>query len=146
MLYFYLAKTSLDEKLGFRYMEKTLEVFVMTKDITRKRLGAQLNAARRNRHWRLQDFAQRTGRNPGRLSEMETGSANSSVDMLTDAGESLGMSLVYVPTDRLEEIMRMIGQPTAAPAAGAVMPSVYDEVFVDDSVDEEEGPSHAGPK
>ncbi|MCP3468471.1 helix-turn-helix domain-containing protein [Bradyrhizobium sp. CCGUVB23] len=119
----------------------------MSKDSVRKRLGSQLNTARRERKWRLQDFAQRTGRNPARLSEMETGSANSSIDMLTDAGETLGMSLVYVPTERLEEVMKMIGQPTASPTAGSPMPSVYDEVFVDDSVDaDEEEPSHAGPK
>lgn len=78
---------------------------------------------------------------------MERGSANSSIDMLTDAGETLGMSLVYVPTERLEEVMKMIGQPTASPTASSPMPSVYDEVFVDDSVDaDEEEPSHAGPK
>ena len=119
----------------------------MSKDSVRKRLGAQLNAARRDRRWRLQDFAQRTGRNPARLSEMETGSANSSIDMLTDAGETLGRSLGYAPTERIEEVMKLIGQPTELPTAGSPTPSVYDEVFVDDSVDaDEERPSHAGPK
>jgi transcriptional regulator with XRE-family HTH domain len=118
----------------------------MSKANTKARLGRQLNMARRERKWRLQDFAQRTGRNPGRLSEMETGSANSSVDMLTDAGETLGMSLIFVPTERLEEVMKMIGRPDREPLGGVRAPSVYDEVFVDDSADDEEqAPSHAGP-
>jgi transcriptional regulator with XRE-family HTH domain len=119
----------------------------MSKEITRKRLGQQLNAARRNRNWRLHHFAERTGRNPARLSEMETGSANSSIDMMTDAGETLGMSLVFVPNERMEEVMRMLGQTTAAPTAVSRVPSVFDEVFVDDRMDEEEEiPSHARPK
>jgi transcriptional regulator with XRE-family HTH domain len=129
--------------LIFRYKEIIDRIFGMSKEISRRRLGAQLKQARAARGWRLQDFSRMTGRSPARLSEMETGTANSSLDSLTDAGETLGMSLVFVPMERLQDVLAMTGQ---APSVrnSATVPSVYDEVFVDDSIDAEV-PSDAGP-
>jgi transcriptional regulator with XRE-family HTH domain len=121
----------------------------MSKDQTRKRLGRQLATARRSKHWRLDDIARRTGRQPGRISEMETGKANSTIDMIADAGETLGLSLLFVPTRRLEDIMRIIGDSAPAQVPAHDLPSVFQKAFVDDSVedDEQEEPNrHARPR
>jgi transcriptional regulator with XRE-family HTH domain len=133
----------------FLYIEKLSDIFVMSKDRTRKRLGRQLAAARRSRHWRLDDIARRTGRQPARISEMETGKANSTIDMIADAGDTLGLSLLFVPSHRLEEILRIVGD--AAPAQVPVhdLPSVFQKAFVDDSVEDDEqerADRHAGPR
>lgn len=119
----------------------------MTENETRKRLGQQLARARRGRNWQLSQVARRTGRPNSRISEMETGATNSTVDMLADAGEALGMSLVFIPDDRLDEVLKLIGEPQVQmPVPTGPAPSVFDDAFVDDTLDEEEGPSHAGPK
>jgi transcriptional regulator with XRE-family HTH domain len=121
----------------------------MSKDFTRKRLGRQLAAARRSRHWRLDDIARRTGRQPARISEMETGKANSTIDMIADAGDTLGLSLLFVPNHRLEDVLRIIGEPAPPQVAAHNLPSVFQKAFVDDSVeaDEQEEPDrHARPR
>lgn len=121
----------------------------MPKDHTRKRLGRQLATARHSRHWRLDDIARRTGRQPARISEMETGKANSTIDMIADAGETLGLSLLFVPDHRLEEILRIVGDPAPTQAPAHDLPSVFQKAFVDDSVedDEQEKPDrHARPR
>jgi transcriptional regulator with XRE-family HTH domain len=73
----------------------------------RQRLGEQIARARKERGWSLADMAKRTGRNAGRFSEMEGGKSNSTVDSLADAGLVLGMELVFVPANRLEEALAM---------------------------------------
>ena len=78
---------------------------------------------------------------------METGAANSTVDMLADAGEVLGISLLFIPNERLEAVLNLIGQePAREPIAAGPLPSVFDEVFVDDALDDEEEQPRAGPK
>src|ERR1700676_4400710 len=119
----------------------------MAENDTRKRLGQQLARARRGRSWHLSQVARRTGRPNSRISEMETGATNSTVDMLADAGEALGMSLVFIPNDRLDEVQKLISeQPVQAPVPTGPVPSVFDDAFVDDTLDEEEEPPHARPK
>ena len=121
----------------------------MPKEETRKRLGRQLAVARRGKHWRLDEIARRTGRQPARISEMETGKANSTIDMIADAGETLGMSLVFVPDDRLKEVLGLIGEPVSLPAPTRDLPSVFEKAFVDDSLDEDEAEEairHARPR
>jgi transcriptional regulator with XRE-family HTH domain len=110
----------------------------MSKDQTRKRLGQQLATARRSKHWRLDDIARRTGRQPARISEMETGKANSTVDMIADAGDTLGLSLLFVPSHRLDDVLRIIGQPAPPHVPARDLPSVFQKAFVDDSVEDDE--------
>lgn len=117
----------------------------MSKYDVRKRLGSQLAEVRKHKHWRLSDVARRTGRQPGRISEMETGKANSTIDMMADAADTLGMSLVLVPNDRLEEVMKIIGQSPVQPAQSDRIKSVFEEVFADDRDDDEES-AHAGSR
>lgn len=119
----------------------------MTEHETRKRLGQQLSRARRSRNWQLSQVAHRTGRANSRISEMENGATNSTVDMLADAGDALGMSLVFIPNDRLEEVLKLIGEPQVQPPVPTgPAPSVFDEVFVDDAIEDKEEPSYARPK
>ncbi len=66
--------------------------------------------AQRARVRRLADVAKRTGRDVGRISEMEAGKSNSTVDSLSDAGRILGMELVFVPASKLEEALAMSGK------------------------------------
>lgn len=117
----------------------------MSEEIARKRLGRQLAAGRRNRNLRLHDIARLTGRQAGRISEMETGKANSTIDTIADAGQALDMSLVFVPNDRLSEVLRIIGEPATPLAPVGELPSVFDKAFVDDSPeeDDEEAAPHA---
>jgi transcriptional regulator with XRE-family HTH domain len=116
----------------------------MSKDSTRERLGRQLATARRSRHWRLDDIARRTGRQPGRISEMETGKANSTIDMIADAGDTLGLALLFVPSHRLKEVLRIVGEYDPPQVPSQDLPSVFQKAFVDDSVedDEQKEPDH----
>jgi transcriptional regulator with XRE-family HTH domain len=121
----------------------------MSQDQTRKRLGQQLATARRSRRWRLNDMARRTGRQPARISEMETGKANSTIDMIADAGETLGLSLLFVPSHRLEDVLRIVGEHAPPHVPAHDLPSVFEKAFVDDSVedDEQEEPNrHVRPR
>ena len=104
---------------------------------TRMRLAAQIAAARRGRRWRLSDLAKRTGRNQGRLSEMETGRANSTVSSLAETGEALGLTLLFVPDDKLDQVLDLIGQPRPAPVTRNV-PTVLEELFVSPEPDPED--------
>jgi len=119
----------------------------MSENETRKRLGQQLSRARRSRSWQLNQVARRTGRPNSRISEMENGATNSTVDMLADAGQALGMSLVFIPNDRLDEVLKLIGEPQVQPPVPTwPVASVFDDAFVDDSLEDEEEPSDARPK
>ncbi len=112
---------------------------------TRRRLAEQLSAARRSRRWRLSDLGQRTGRNLARLSQMETGKANSTVDSLSEVGEALGLSLVFVPTDKLDAVLALIGAAPPTNPAPRDVPSAFEELFVRPPEDETEEDDRARP-
>lgn len=106
---------------------------------SRLRLARQLAAARHDHGWRLFDLARRTGRNPGRLSEMETGKANSTLDSLSEVGEALGLTLVFVPRDKLDAVLALTGSaPNTTPVPQDV-PSAFEELFVRPPEDGTEG-------
>ena len=110
-------------------------------------LGSQLAEARKAKGWKLADMSSRTGRDPARLSEMENGRGNTTIEHLADAGSVLGLRLVFVPEDKLPEVMKLIGRkPSDSRRTAAFdVPSVLSDVFVDDSEEEDEGPRHGGP-
>ena len=114
----------------------------MTSD--RQRLGRQLADARKARAWTLVDVARRTGRDVGRVSEMENGKSNSTVNSLTDAGNVLGMKLVFVPADKLEDALALSSRKVAKKETPFAMPSVLQEMFLDDS-EPDEGEPNARP-
>jgi transcriptional regulator with XRE-family HTH domain len=107
--------------------------YAMMEDV-KIRLGTQLENARRQRHWTLNDVARRIGRQPGRISEIEGGKANSTLHSLSEAGEALGLSLIFVPEEKLPDVLRIIGiaEPTVRP--GFDVPSAYDDVFIPDDM------------
>jgi transcriptional regulator with XRE-family HTH domain len=111
---------------------------------TRERLGEQLAAARREREWRLRDLAYRTANTSARLSVVENGKANPTIDTLAQLGEAVGMSLVFVPKDKLAQAMAM-SDPTQAGHVPVEVPSVYDELFIPDPLGEEEDTPIARP-
>jgi transcriptional regulator with XRE-family HTH domain len=111
---------------------------------TRKRLGKQLAEARRRRGWTQNDVARRSTRQPGRLSEIENGKANTTINTLAEAGEAVGLSLVFIPQERFADVMTFIGQPEPKTPLPTEVGSVYEEVFIPDPSEDEEEPKHGG--
>lgn len=104
----------------------------------RQRIGAQLAARRKERKWTVKDVAARTGRQPSRVSEMETGRANSTVDALVQVGEVMGLRLIFVPDDRMADVMALLGQSAPRPPHATVPRSVFDELFIPDPEGEDD--------
>jgi transcriptional regulator with XRE-family HTH domain len=111
---------------------------------TRERLGTQLAAARRDKGWTLMDLGQRTANAASRLSGIENGKFNATVDALAQVGEAAGLTLTFVPTEKLEEVMALIGQRSDATAYPTAVRSLHDEVFIPDPSEEEERASGYG--
>lgn len=105
---------------------------------TRIRIGSQLQARRSQIGWTIKDVARRVSRQPSRVSETETGKANSTIDSLAEIGETMGLSLVFVPSDRLTEVMAML-KPRSNPISPPTTSSnIFDEVFIPDPEDEDD--------
>ena len=98
------------------------------------RLGKQLAEARKRRGWHLRDVADRTGRSISRISEVELGRANSSASSLAEAGDAVGMTLMFIPNEKLDQVMALISEPrqTTRPTPYDVK-STFNEVFLDDA-------------
>jgi transcriptional regulator with XRE-family HTH domain len=135
---FLFVEKRLDSQRVFSYIGNGPGDFDMTED-TRIRLGSQLEVARRGRHWTLNDVAQRIGRQPGRISEIEGGKANSTIQSLSEAGDAVGLSLVFVPNDRLAEVLTMIGTAEPKTRPPLEVTSVYDDVFIPDETNVTDG-------
>jgi transcriptional regulator with XRE-family HTH domain len=103
-----------------------------------KQIGQQLRARRMQLGWGVKDVAQRVGRQASRISEVETGSANSSLEALSQIGAVLGLSLIFVPDKRLPDVMAIINEQKPPARAPGIVGSVYDEVFIPDPVDGDE--------
>jgi transcriptional regulator with XRE-family HTH domain len=102
----------------------------------RTRIGRQIQIRRLQLGWTAKDVARRINRQPSRVSETETGKANSTIDAVDAMGAVMGLSLVMVPTDRLAEVMALMGV-CPAPIRAATQTSVYDEVFIADQEEDE---------
>lgn len=105
---------------------------------TRSRLGSQLAAARREKSWTLEQVARRTGRAGPRLSEMESGKANSTIDTLEAVGRVLGLQLMFVPDSRMREVIALVNSCSPSSPRAYAVPSIFDEVFIDEGEDEDE--------
>jgi len=69
---------------------------------TAARLGRQLREQRRQRGWTLTDVAARLATSqPSRISELEGGKANARTSTLDEVGQVLGLSLLFIPNDKL---------------------------------------------
>lgn len=102
----------------------------------RQHIGAQLAARRKANNWTLKDVAVRTGRQSSRISEMETGKANSTLDALVQVGEVMGLRLLYVPDDRVAEVLALLGQSAPPPSWARPPHSVFEELFIPDPEDD----------
>ncbi len=97
---------------------------------TRARLGSQIAGARHCHGWTLDQVSRRTGRASARLSEMETGKANSTIDTLEAVGHVLNMQLMFVPDDKLREVLEIVKGRDPCSLKAPAIPSIFDEVFV----------------
>jgi transcriptional regulator with XRE-family HTH domain len=113
----------------------------MEQSDTRRRLGQQIAEARRKREWRLSDVAYRAANTAARLSVIENGKANVTIDTLAQLGEAMGLSLVFVPTDKLAQALALSVPSSTETHVAAETPSVYDELFIPDSSEDEEVPN-----
>ncbi|GLR92257.1 helix-turn-helix domain-containing protein [Bradyrhizobium iriomotense] len=104
---------------------------------TRERLGSQLATARRRKGWTLNDLGYRTANAASRLSNIEHGKLNATIDALAQAGEAAGLTLTFVPAEKLEAVMALVDGPPAETAFPAVR-SAHEELFIPDPSDEEE--------
>jgi transcriptional regulator with XRE-family HTH domain len=102
----------------------------MSENDIKIRLGTQIATARHNHHWTLNDVARRIGRQPGRISEIEGGKANSTIHSLCEVGDAVGLSLVFVPNDRIADVLNIVGmaKPQARPPVEVT--TAYDDVFI----------------
>lgn len=96
------------------------------------KLGRQVAIARKQRSLRLQDVAKRTGRNLARVSELENGKSNNTVDFLIEIGAALGLTLMFVPNDKLENVEKIILRDHHQTVPAHTLPTVFDELFIDD--------------
>jgi transcriptional regulator with XRE-family HTH domain len=104
----------------------------MEQRVTRNRLGSQLTAARHGKGWTLTDLGHRTANAASRLSSIEHGKINATVDALAQAGDAAGLALTFVPVDRLSDVMALIGKPSVETVYPTPVRSVHDEVFIPD--------------
>lgn len=104
------------------------------------RLGKQLAEARKRRGWHLRDVADRTGRSISRISEVELGRTNSSASSLVEAGDAVGLTLMFIPNEKLDQVMALISEPRAAARPTPYdVKSTFSEVFLDDADPEQDG-------
>lgn len=105
---------------------------------TRQRLGSQLTAARRSKGWTLNDLGYRTANAASRLSSIEHGKLNATIDALAQAGEAAGLTLTFVPVEKLEEVMAVLDRPSAQTAFPNSVRSAHEELFIPDPSGEDE--------
>src|SRR5664279_5301546 len=110
----------------------------MLNDDTRVRLGDQLAKARRRRQWTQRDLARRSTQPASRLSLIESGKANTTIDTLAAIGDAVGLSLVFVPKDRLGDVSKLVGRSDSIKPLPTEVGSVYEDVFIPDPSDDEE--------
>ncbi len=112
---------------------------------TKVRLGDQLAEARRRRQWTQRDLAHRSTQPASRLSLIESGKANTTIDTIAETGEAVGLSLVFVPKERLADVLTFIGQPEPKTPLPTEVSSVYEDVFIPDPTEDDEEPKYGSP-
>jgi transcriptional regulator with XRE-family HTH domain len=112
---------------------------------TRVRLGDQLAKARRRKQWTQRDLARRSTQPASRLSLIESGKANTTIDTIAEIGEAVGLSLVFVPKERLADVLTFIGQPEPKTPLPTEVGSAYEDVFIPDPTEDEEESRHGSP-
>lgn len=106
-----------------------------------EQVATQLKEERTNRSLTQAALAQRVGRDPARISELERDLANNRLGrdrltLLAEICDALRLVPILVPQDRLAAVMTAAGKPKPPPASIS-LPSTFEEVFVDLSDDED---------
>ena len=70
---------------------------------------------------------------------MESGRFNSTVDSLSEAGAALGLSLVFVPAEKVDVALALAGEVKQREGVTRNVGSAFDDVFIDDRDIEDEG-------
>jgi transcriptional regulator with XRE-family HTH domain len=104
-------------------------------------LGEAIRAERRRRGLNQADLATRVGRAPARISELERDLQSSRLGkdrltLLAEICDALDLELTVAPRGHVADGVR--GARAPAPAASGAQPSVFDEVFVDLSDDDQD--------
>jgi len=97
-------------------------------------LGRQLAVRRRQLGWTIRDLALRIGRQPSRVSETETGKANSTIDSLAEIASAMRMRIMLIPEGSVDQVLKLIDpQSFAAMGSTKTTPgSAFDDVFIPD--------------
>jgi transcriptional regulator with XRE-family HTH domain len=114
--------------------------YVIAED-TKKRLGQQVSSSRHEHRWTLDDLGRRCGRPAPRISDIETGKANSTLQSLSEIGAALDLELIFVPRQKLNEVLALSTGTDVTKRAYQNVNSVFDELFIPDSSDDEDVPS-----
>lgn len=101
-------------------------------------LAAALRAARKRKKLSQRDVARLIGRDLRRVFEMESGEHDPRLSSVAMLARVLELRLVLVPEEMQDRVMAMIGAAPAAPAGGAAVTSVFDDLFVPDPVAEDD--------
>lgn len=104
-------------------------------------LGEAIRAERRRRGLNQAALAARVGRAPARISELERDLQTSRLGkdrltLLAEICDALDLVMILAPRDQVSE--GALGTRAPAPAASGAQPSVFDEVFVDLSDDDQD--------
>jgi transcriptional regulator with XRE-family HTH domain len=111
---------------------------------TRTFLAQQLSDARRKRGWTLKQVAARAGKQIARISEIESGAFNTKIDSLGEVGAALGMSLVFVPTSKLDAALALSDDGKTRDPVPREWRSAHDDLFIDDrDIEDEDGDADA---
>ena len=106
-------------------------------------LSVQLRGAMRRSNRNQQKVASDLGKAPARISDLlrglDTGkSVNDRLTLMVEMADLLGMVPVLVPKRQLEQVMTILGQAPPTPMTGGSAPSLFDDVFIDLSDDDED--------
>ena len=104
-------------------------------------LGEAIRAERRRRRLNQADLAARVGRAPARISELERDLRTNRLGkdrltLLAEICDALDLVMILAPRDHVSEGAH--GSRPQAPIASGAQPSVFDDVFVDLSDDDQD--------
>jgi len=107
-------------------------------------IGRQLKGARQRRKMTQPALAQRLGRDPARISELERDLLSNRwgrdrLTLFAEICDVLDLEPVLVPRARRDEIYRMLGEARPSSRLRAPSGSAFEDLFIDLGDDEETG-------
>lgn len=104
-------------------------------------LGQQLRSWRKRRGMTQPALAQRLGRDPARISDLERDLLRSRwgrdrLTLLAEACDAMNLILVLVPRDRLEDVQDIVDEMAVIRHRQMLVPTAFDDLFIDLAADE----------